>query len=108
LRLTDLFVETRQMNDQQSVALLSPAKSQGGREYSKFPVPHDPNAPVSQDGKSLAFDAAHCEMSEGAGASELVTRGLDWPVVVWIVLVHALALVHRSFSVGKPFWFVPH
>ena len=85
------------MNDQESIALLSPVKSKGQREFSKFPVPHDPNAPVSQDGKSLAYDVAHCEMSEGAGVGELWNRGIDWPVVVWIVLVHALALVAPFF-----------
>src|SRR6185436_5028674 len=86
------------MNDQESIALLSPVKSKGQREYSKFPVPHDPNAPVSGlDGSGLAYDAAHCEMSEGAGVEELWSKGIDWPVVIWIGVVHMLALVAPFF-----------
>ena len=33
----------------------------------------------------------------GAGAIELVKQGIDWPVVVWIGLVHVLALVAPFF-----------
>ena len=29
----------------------------------------------------------------GAGAAELAKQGIDWPVVIWIALVHMLALV---------------
>ena len=85
------------MNDQESIALLSPVKSKREHENSKFPVPHDPNAPVNLDGAGISYDAAHCEMSEGAGVGELWNRGIDWPVVVWIALVHALALVAPFF-----------
>src|SRR6185436_14061097 len=44
-----------------------------------------------------AASAAEPEPLDGAGASELWIRGIDWPVVVWIGLVHALALVAPFF-----------
>jgi len=86
------------MNDQESVGLLSPATRNGEHEFSNFPVPDSarPALKGSVDA-NLGFDVANCEMTEGAGASELVTRGLDWPVVIWIGLVHVLALVAPFF-----------
>src|SRR4051794_17427658 len=85
------------MNDQESTALLSPVKNKGSRHSSKFPVPHDPNAPVKMDGSRISYDAERCEMSDGVGIGEVWSGGIDWPVVIWIALVHALALVAPFF-----------
>src|SRR4051794_5484393 len=56
--------------------------------------PHEPHAaaPVT----TTTMNAA--EPLGGGGAAELWHRGLDWPVVIWIGLVHVLALV-------APFYF---
>jgi stearoyl-CoA desaturase (delta-9 desaturase) len=52
---------------------------------------------VNLDGAGISYDAAHCEMSKGVSSGEVWSGGIDWPVVVWIVLVHALALVAPFF-----------
>src|SRR5256885_417453 len=87
------------MNDQESIGLLSPTTGSGGHDFVTLTVPRD-NA-VHVNGFDAAIAAAVLpdpETQDGAGAAELFIRGIDWPVVIWIVLVHAMAL-------GAPFFF---
>ena len=65
---------------------------------------------AERDGTTMVLRSAHvheCELAGGrvdteempeANSKELWQRGIDWPVVVWIALVHVLALV-------APFYF---
>src|SRR6476659_4951067 len=95
------------MSNEESLGLLAPETRVTGRKSSSVDSwngrghlpevvreaggPHAATAPAS-----VAMDAA--EPLGGGGAIELWHRGLDWPVVIWIGLVHVLALV-------APFYF---
>src|SRR4051812_5459353 len=89
----------REMNDQESIGLLSPATSDsGGQDFSTLTVPHDEVGHANGfNGATVATAHPHDELEVGAGAAELSTRGLDWPVVIWIGVVHAMALAAPFF-----------
>src|SRR5690349_19983231 len=86
------------MNDQESIGLLSPTTSSGGHEFSMLPPVKNEEAPVNGfNGAATAVEPVDDELHEGAGAAELFIRGLDWPVVSWIGLVHVMALFAPFF-----------
>ncbi len=87
------------MNDQETVGLLTRTK-------------HDVCEQHSANGTSLgeadtrtgdfglpatAVETTAEALGPGAGAAVLFKQGIDWPVVVWICLVHAAALVAPFF-----------
>ncbi len=80
------------MNDQESIGLLSPATSNSdGHDFSTL-------APTEYDALyDMPTSSATDDSQPGAGATELFIRGIDWPVVIWIVLVHAMALAAPFF-----------
>jgi sn-2 palmitoyl-lipid 9-desaturase len=77
------------MNGQDTIALKSTTPV---RQHHK--IHHQGTADHHEDPQRSHTDL----LATGAGVSELAHRGIDWPVVVWIVLVHLLALV-------APFYF---
>ena len=88
------------MNDQETVGLLAPTAPQvHERRSSNHQLSNGANHDHSgESGFEMATANCAGEMDEpGAGAIELVKLGVDWPVVVWIVLVHALAVVAPFF-----------
>src|SRR5262245_3129037 len=93
-----LHLLEREMNDQESIGLLSPATSSGGHDFSTLALAHDEEAPVNGfNGTTAAVEPVDDELREGAGAAELFVRGLDWPVVIWIGVVHLMALAAPFF-----------
>jgi fatty-acid desaturase len=78
------------MNGQDTIALKStnPVKTLHRTHHHPGPIEHAVDS----------HDSCDNIQEPGAGVAELVNHGIDWPVVVWIVLVHSLALV-------APFYF---
>ena len=90
------------MNEQESIGLLTPTTTE--REALDLSILNHAVAEIdaiksADDGSSeLSSMNLAAELAEpGAGAGELLKLGIDWPVVVWIGLVHALALVAPFF-----------
>ena len=87
------------MNDQEILGLLTRTKGNtNGRHFvngksstAESDVNCDFEAPTT------AVQTTAEALGPGAGAALLFKQGIDWPVVVWIVLVHALALVAPFF-----------
>src|SRR5690349_3446803 len=88
----------REMKDQESIGLLSPATGSGGHDFSTLALAQDDEAPVNGfNGTAAAVEPVDEELREGAGAAELFVRGVDWPVVIWIAVVHMMALAAPFF-----------
>ncbi len=86
------------MSDHESIGLLTPATTNREQDFSAYDASHNGVAAVSDSGPmAMLSDVASGEMTEGAGVAELWNRGIDWPVVIWIAVVHILALVAPFF-----------
>jgi len=91
------------MNDQEPIGLLTrnndkatARRSSNGSFVGVAPASNGISEPPTEHLYSSATMP-----DPGAGVAELSKQGIDWPVVIWIVLVHLLALVAPFFFLAS-------